>query len=176
MTDPLPFAIKPLTETVPDADIDGLAALLIDAVDSGASVSFMRGLTTEDARAFWRGNTASRAPRAVTLVARDDEGIAGTVQLQPAWAPNQPHRAEIAKLIVHRRARRRGLGEALMHDIERYAHEAGFTLLTLDTTPGNNAERLYHRLGWTVAGIIPGYALDPDGNLSDTVVFWKRPG
>jgi GNAT superfamily N-acetyltransferase len=117
---------------------------------------------------------ASLADRAVLLVARDDEGLAGTVQLQPAWAPNQPHRADVAKLIVHRRARRQGLGRALMIALERAAVEAGFTLLVLDTCKGYDAERLYASTGWVRVGEIPGFALNPDGSLCDTVFFYKR--
>jgi ribosomal protein S18 acetylase RimI-like enzyme len=96
------------------------------------------------------------------------------VQLHPARPPNQPHRAEIAKLLVHRRARRQGMGEALMRRIENEASARGFTLLTLDTVRGEAGERLYHRLGWTEVGIIPDYALYPDGTPCDTVVFYKR--
>jgi GNAT superfamily N-acetyltransferase len=107
-------------------------------------------------------------------VARDDRGIVGTVQLQPAWAPNQPHRADIAKLIVHRRARRRGVGRALIAEIEARAQAANFTLLTLDTVRGEGAEYLYADAGWQRVGVIPDYALDPDGRLCDTVIFYKK--
>lgn len=156
------------------SDIDDLARLLVDAVDSGAGVSFMRGLTEADARAWWYDTLESADPRAVFLVARDDRGIAGTVQLQPAWAPNQRHRADMAKLIVHRRARGRGIGRALVAAAEARARDAGFTLLTLDTVRGDAAERLYSAAGWHRVGVIPGYALSPDGARCDTVVFYKE--
>lgn len=156
-------------------DASGLALLLIDAVESGAAVSFMLPLTRERAEEWWRGAIASARPGAVFLVARDDEGIAGTVQLHPAWAPNQPHRADVAKLLVHRRARGRGLGARLMAAVEKAADEAGLLLLTLDAKRGGDAERLYRRLGWVCAGVIPDYALDPDGaGMHDTVIFYKR--
>lgn len=160
----------------PDAaadDVRGLSRLLLDAIDSGAGVSFMRGLSEREAEDWWRSVLAT-ADRAIVLVARDEAGIAGTVQLQPAWAPNQPHRADVAKLIVHRRSRGRGLAAALMHALERAAAEAGFTLLLLDTCKGSTAERLYRSLGWTAAGEVPGFALNPDGSLCDTVFFYKQ--
>src|SRR5690606_29001677 len=103
-----------------------------------------------------------------------------TVQLQPAWAPNQPHRGEVCKLIVHERHRKSGIGERLMAAVEDHARARGFTLLTLDARRGEAAERLYRRLGWTCVGVIPDFAVDPDGrNLHDTVVFYRqlaRPG
>jgi ribosomal protein S18 acetylase RimI-like enzyme len=128
----------------------------------------------DEARSWWKKAVESASPKAVFLVARDAQGIAGTVQLHPARPPNQPHRADIAKLLVHRRARRQGMGEALMRRIENEASARGFTLLTLDTVRGEAGERLYHRLGWTEVGIIPDYALYPDGTPCDTVVFYKR--
>src|SRR5262249_27284352 len=104
-------------------------------------------------------------------------GIAGAVQLHPAWAPNQPHRADVAKLLVHRRCRRSGLGTRLVQGIEDAARTAGFSLLTLDAKPGAPAEHLYRRMGWTLVGTIPGFALDPDGKaLHDDVIFYKRLG
>lgn len=158
-----------------DADIRDLARLLVDAVESGAAVSFLAPLPLERAEAWWRRTLSASDPRAIFLVARDTEGIAGTVQLHPAWAPNQPHRAEIAKLLVHRRTRRAGLGTQLMRTVEDAARAAGFTLLTLDAKRGEAAERLYRRLGWTHAGTIPRYALDTDGRTPhDAVIFYKE--
>jgi len=122
------------------ADLDELARLLVDAVESGASVSFMSPLATSDAREWWRTTLERAHPRAVVLVARDDRGIVGSVSLHPAWAPNQPHRAEITKLLVHRRARRQGIGRALMTEIEARGRAAGFTLL-LKRTHGRVAEQ-----------------------------------
>src|SRR5262245_23144674 len=95
-------------------DLDQLAQLLVDAVDSGASVSFMNPFSVIEAREWWRRTLDQASPRSIVLVARDDRGIAGSVSLNPAWPPNQPHRADIAKLLVHRRARRQGIGRALM--------------------------------------------------------------
>lgn len=175
MSAPVPAQIERLQAPVSDTDIRDLAALLRDAVDSGAAVSFLAPLAQERAEEWWRGILASADPRSVILVARDGEGIAGSVQLHPAWAPNQPHRADIAKLLVHRRARRAGLGARLMREIEAAARATGFTLLTLDAKRGGAAEQLYRREGWTVVGTIPRYAVDPDGAaLHDTVVFYKE--
>ena len=158
-----------------DADIRALALLLVDAVESGAAVSFLAPLPIDAAESWWRRTIAAAHSRAIFLVARDDEGIAGSVQLHPAWAPNQPHRAEIAKLLVHRRCRRGGLGTALMQAIEDAAARNGFQLLTLDAKRGEAAEHLYRRMGWTLAGTIPRFALDPDGRTPhDAVIFYKE--
>jgi acetyltransferase len=166
--------IERLTLPADDADIHGLAELLVDTVESGSAVSFLSPLTVETAEAWWRRTIAASDARAIFLVARDDVGIVGTVQLHPAWAPNQPHRAEIVKLIAHRRARGAGLGSELMRRIEDEARRAGFRLLTLDTKRGAAAEHLYRRLGWTAAGTIPRYAYDPDGHTPhDAVIFYK---
>lgn len=167
--------IERLVPPVEEADVRDLGALLVDAVESGAAVSFVLPLTADSAEEWWRKTFAAALPRSVFLVARDGEGIAGTVQIHPAWAPNQPHRGDLAKLLVHRRCRGRGLGERLMAAAEEAAREERFTLLTLDAKRGGAAERLYRRLGWTVVGTIPDYAVDPDGAaLLDTVVFYKR--
>jgi GNAT superfamily N-acetyltransferase len=165
--------IEPLSSPVSENDIHGLALLLLDAVDSGASVSFLAPLTLDFAKDWWRDTISKTDARAIFLVARDQDGIAGTVQLHPAWAPNQRHRADIAKLLIHRRARRQGLGGKLMREMEIRARSAGFTLLTLDTKRGDAAESLYRRAGWVEVGVIPGYAQDPDGTPCDTVVFYK---
>ena len=161
-------------DTVSEDVVRQLAALLVDAIDSGASISFMAGLRLEDAATWWRKTLSTLPPRGVVLVARDDEGIAGTVQLQPAWAPNQPHRGDVAKLIVHRRARGRGVARALMAELERHARERRFTLLLLDTCKASPAERLYTSLGWIRVGEVPYYALNPDGTPCDTVFFYKQ--
>ena len=128
--------IERLILPVSDCDLRDLARLLVDAVDSGAAVSFLAPLTLERAEDWWRKTTSASPSGAISLVARDAEGIVGTVQLHPAWAPNQPHRAEIAKLLVHRRSRRTGLGTQLMKTIEDAARRAGFSLLTLDAKRG----------------------------------------
>lgn len=167
--------IERLAQPVSDADIRALAQLLVDAVASGAAVSFLATLTVEQAMEWWRAAISGARAGAIFLVARNGDGIIGTVQLQPAWAPNQPHRADIAKLLVHREHRRSGLGTRLMQTIEKEAHRAGFGLLTLDAKGGGAAEQLYRRLGWTVVGSIPDYAFDPDGTTPhDTVIFYKR--
>jgi len=167
--------IERIVPPASDADLRELAELLADAVAGGAAVSFMAPLTLERAEEWWRTTISTAASGAIFLVARDAEGIAGTVQLHPAWAPNQPHRADIAKLVVHRRSRRTGLGTRLMEAIEAEARRAGFSLLTLDTRQGDAAEHLYRRLGWTEVGAIPRYALDPDGaQRHGTVIFFKQ--
>jgi ribosomal protein S18 acetylase RimI-like enzyme len=158
------------------ADVDGLADVLIDCVEGGASVGFMQPLGRERAVAFWRrvaGDVAS-AER-VLLVARDAEGLCGTVQLVLPTLENQPHRADLSKLLVHRRARRRGLGAALMRAAEDAARACGRTLLVLDTA-SDDAERLYQRLAWRRVGVIPGYALLPGGGLCDTTVYYRDLG
>ncbi len=154
-------------------DLDDLARLLVDAVEGGAAASFLAPLPLDTARHWWRG-VFDRTPGPLVLVARDERGIVGTVQMQPAWAPNQPHRGDIAKLLVDRGARRGGLGTRLMEAIERVSAEQGITLLTLDTRRGDTAERLYRRRAWTEAGCIPGFALDNDGTPHDAVIFYKR--
>jgi GNAT superfamily N-acetyltransferase len=167
--------IERLLPPIGEADLRDLAWILTDAVDSGAAVSFLAPLTVERAEAWWRETVSESHPRAVFLVARDADGIVATVQLHPAWAPNQPHRGEIAKLLVHRRSRRAGLATRLMQEIEEAARRAGLTLLTLDAKRGGAAEQLYRRLGWTPVGTIPGFALDTDGiTPHDAVIFYKE--
>jgi acetyltransferase len=169
-----PSMIERLIPPVPDRDLRALGELLVDAVDSGAAVSFLAPLTLDRAEAWWRRTIAASHTNAIFLVARDALGIVGTVQLHPAWAPNQPHRADVAKLIVHSRARRAGLGRRLMQSIENAARQSGFTLLTLDAKQGGAAEQLYRDIGWTVVGTIPRYAVDTDGKTPHgTVVFYK---
>ncbi len=173
--------IERLEPPVAESDLRSLALLLVEAVESGAAVSFVAPLSLEAAVEWWRTAVAGADPRAVFLVARDEEGITGTVQLHPAWAPNQPHRAEIVKLLVHHRSQRAGIGTQLMHAVEDAACSGGFSLLTLDAKRGAPAESLYRRLGWTPVGTIPRYAIDPDGTPHDAVFFYKeldgsRPG
>jgi len=160
-----------------DRDITALADLLIDAVDSGAAVSFLAPLSRDAALSWWRRTVESAPERACILVARDDQRIVGSVQLLPAWAPNQPHRAEIAKLLVRRDYRGKGFGTRLMQSAESKAIETGFELLTLDAKRGGPADRLYRSLGWVVVGVIPNFAVDPDGATPhDAVIFYKRIG
>lgn len=156
---------------------EGLAEVLLDVVEGGASVGFMSPLSREKAIAFWQNalESAERGER-ILLVAKDTElgQIIGTVQVVLSMPENQPHRADIAKMQVHRSARRRGLGAALMRAAEDAAREAGKTLLVLDTVTGSDAERLYTRLGWQRCGVIPDYALWPNGGLCSTTVFYRQ--
>jgi len=160
--------------TLDDAPIDGLADVLIDCVDGGASVSFMHPLSRDRAVAFWRrvAQGAAVGERAL-LVAEDARGVCGTVQLVLEQPENQPHRAELSKMLVHRRARRHGLGAALMRAAEDTARACGKTLLVLDTASAD-AERLYERMGWERVGVIPGYALLPHGGLCGTTVYYRN--
>ena len=168
--------IRRLT-TVNDNDLQALADLLIDCVDGGASVSFMHPLSLQKALAFWRGvaDDVARGERAL-LVADDDSGIVGTVQLVLAQAENQPHRADLAKMLVHRRARRQGLGQALLQAAEQLGRDCGKSLLVLDTVTGSDGERLYARVGWQKSGTIPNYALWPRGGLCATTYFYRHLG
>jgi len=157
-----------------DAQIDELATVLIDCVEGGASVSFMHPLSRERALAFWRRVAQGvAADERALIVAEDARGLCGTVQLVLDQPENQPHRAELSKMLVHRRARRRGLGAALMRAAEAAARDCGKTLLVLDTA-NDEAERLYERLGWTRVGVIPDYALLPHGGLCGTTVYYRN--
>jgi GNAT superfamily N-acetyltransferase len=154
--------------------LDALAAVLHDCVDGGASVSYMAPFSHEQARGAFEGFAAEvEQDRRVLLAAFADGDLVGTVQVILALPPNQPHRAEIAKLLVHRSARGRGIARLLMERAEAEARAEGKTLLVLDAVTGGDAARLYDRLGWTTVGVIPGYALYPDGRPCDTTVFWK---
>jgi GNAT superfamily N-acetyltransferase len=158
--------------TVSDAQVQALAELLIDCVEGGASVSFMLPITRERALAFWRkaADGVARGER-VLLVAEDDEGLLGTVQVVLDQPENQPHRAEVAKMLVFRRARRRGIGALLMQAAEDAARAHRKTLLVLDTSSAE-AERLYARMGWQRVGVIPGFALLPEGEPCSTTFFY----
>lgn len=160
-------------DTVDETRLQALADVLIDCVEGGASVSFMLPLTRAKALAFWRKVAAgvARGER-VLLVAEDAQGIVGTVQVILDQPENQPHRADVAKMLVHRRARRRGAGAALMHAAEGAARTAGKTLLVLDTADAT-AARLYARLGWQAVGTIPRYALLPQGGECATTYFYR---
>jgi len=155
------------------AAVPALAEVLSACVESGAGVSFMQPFPPEAAARFWQGLVPRVAEGCiVVLAAYDGERLNGTVQLQLVQMPNQPHRAEVAKLLVHPAARRPGVAEALMRRLEAEALARDRRLLTLDTA-GEEADRLYRRLGYTAVGIIPGYALWPTGSYSDTTVFYK---
>ena len=161
-------------DAVDERQIEALADVLIDCVEGGASVGFMLPLTRDRALAFWRrvAEGVARRERAL-LVAEDGQGICGTVQLILDLPENQPHRADLAKMQVHRRVRRQGLGAALMRAAEAMAVECGRTLLVLDAVTGGDAERLYGHLGWQRVGVIPRYALMPDGALCSTTYLYR---
>jgi GNAT superfamily N-acetyltransferase len=159
--------------TVTEAHVRGLAEVLIDCVDGGASVSFMHPLPLAKAHDFWRrvAEGVAQGKRAL-LVAEDAAGLVGTVQLILDQPENQPHRADLSKMLVHRRARRRGLGSALLQAAENLARDCGKSLLVLDTASGD-AERLYAALGWQRCGVIPDYALLPHGGFCATTYFYR---
>jgi ribosomal protein S18 acetylase RimI-like enzyme len=159
----------------PEPHLAALAAILADAVAGGASVSFMAPFGEADARAFWQRLVPLVASGETLLLGGFVDGrLLGTVQLALATPPNQPHRGEIRKLLVHRAARRRGLASALMRAAEAEAARRCRTLLTLDTVAGSPAERLYVALGYAVVGVIPDYALWPDGPFCDAAILYKR--
>jgi GNAT superfamily N-acetyltransferase len=161
---------------VTDAEIEELAGVLLDCVEGGASVSFMHPLGLDRAIAFWQRVAADvRDGKRALLVARDEQGICGTVQLVLEQPENQPHRADVAKMLVHRRARRRGLAAALIAAVDDAARASRKTLLVLDTITGSDASRVYERAGWTHVGVIPDYALMPRGGLAGTAVFGPNP-
>jgi GNAT superfamily N-acetyltransferase len=164
-----------LEAPVAEGALDELADVLVDCVEGGASVNFMSPFSQGQALAFFRKVAGSVASGdTVLLAARRDGQIVGTVQLGLDTPPNQPHRADIKKMLVHRSARGRGIGAALMAEVEEEARRRGRWLLVLDTVPGENGHRLYLRAGWTQTGLVPDYALYPDGRLCDTAIMWKR--
>ena len=166
--------IRRLTPAEVREHLDALASVLEDCVAGGASVSYMAPFSHEDACGAFEGFVAdAEQGRRVILAAFADGALVGTVQVILAVPPNQPHRGEIAKLLVHRSARKRGIAQLLMAGAEAEARVEGKTLLVLDTVTGDAAERLYERLGWQIVGVIPGYALYPDGRPCDTTVFYK---
>jgi ribosomal protein S18 acetylase RimI-like enzyme len=169
------IAVRRLSPPEVIAAVDPLAEVLFDCVDGGASVSFMAPFTREDARAWFLGVVPElEAGTRALLAAYDGDALVGTVQFVHAWPPNQPHRADITKLLVHREARGRGAGRLLMEAAEAAARADGKTLLVLDTVTGSSAYRLYKSLAWTEVGEIPDFALYPDGRLCATTVFYKR--
>lgn len=151
-----------------------LTEVLLDCVEGGASVSFMLPMARATALAFWEKvlEAVARGERTL-LVAEDDRGIVGTVQLITDMPENQPHRADVAKLLVHRRARGAGIGRRLMEAVEDAARAQGRRVLVLDTA-SSNAERLYERLGWQRVGVVPDYAYLPDGALCATAFYYKH--
>ncbi|MBC8028455.1 MAG: GNAT family N-acetyltransferase [Steroidobacteraceae bacterium] len=167
-----PICVRRL-ESLSANDLEGLIDVLIDCVDGGASVNFMHPMTREKAETFWRkvAEGLARGDRAL-IVAEDSSGIVGTAQAVWASPENQPHRADIAKMLVHRRARKAGVGAAVLAAAEDAARAAGRTLLVLDTA-SPEAERLYERGGWQRVGAVPKYALLPDGPFIASVFFYK---
>jgi len=152
-----------------------LADVLIDCVEGGASVSFMLPLTRERALGFWRRVADDvAAGRRALLVAEDARGVCGTVQLILDLSENQPHRADLAKMLVSRRMRRRGLGAALLNGAERMARECGRTLLVLDAVTDGDAARMYARHGWVRVGDVPKFALYPDGGYCSTTYYYRN--
>lgn len=169
------IVVRRLDAEATRAAVDDLADVLVDCVDGGASVSFMAPFTHADAVEFFAGllPEIERGER-VLLAAHDGAALVGTVQMLHARPPNQPHRGDIAKLLVHRRARGRGVGRLLMEHAEQAARAEGKTVLVLDTVTDSAAYHLYERLGWVKVGPVPDYALYPDGRFCETTFFWKR--
>lgn len=159
------------------AHVSDLARVLVDCVEGGASASFMLPFTQADGEVFYAKVAAGvKAGERILLAAFIDGLLVGTVQIVTAVPNNQPHRADVAKLLVIRSARGRGVARKLMEAVEDAASAAGKTLLVLDTVTGGDAERLYERLHWVKVGIIPDYALFPDGRPTATTIFWKSLG
>lgn len=156
--------------------VDALAEVLIDCVQGGASVSFMWPLSREKAQAFWWdvAQGVASAERVLLVAQQADGGIVGTAQLVLGLPENQPHRADVAKVLVHRRARRQGIAQRLMAAIDDEARREGRSVLVLDTVTGGDAERLYARSGWQRVGEVPRYALMPDGAWCGTTFFHKQ--
>jgi GNAT superfamily N-acetyltransferase len=171
-----PFTVRVVTAEEARARTAELSAILVDCVEDGASVSFMAPLAREKADAFWRHVAEGVAAGDRLLLVAEDRAsgeIVGTVQVVLGLPENQPHRGEVAKMLVRRSARRQGLGGGLMRAAAEAARAAGRTLLVLDTVTGSDAERLYLRLGWTRVGVVPGYALMPDGRPCDATFFYR---
>jgi GNAT superfamily N-acetyltransferase len=167
--------IRALDPAADAALLPGLAAIMVEAVAGGASIGFMAGFSQAESLAWWQGRLAAAAQGEVLIViALDDGGVAGTVSLVHAAMPNQPHRADIAKMMVAKRTRGRGIGAALLTAVEALAVAQGRTTLVLETISGSAAARLYERAGWEKVGDIPAYALMPDGEMAPTTLYTKR--
>ena len=169
------LAVARLDAAGVDARIDALVDLLCDAVDGGASVSFLPPMDRAKAIGFWRAarDAVARGTRAL-LVAEDGARLVGSVQVEFVQTPNQAHRVDIMKLLVLRGARRRGIGRLLMARAEAETRKAGRTLLVLDTRTGDSGEQLYRSMGWRLCGTIPRYARNGDGGLDATTIYWKE--
>lgn len=157
--------------------VQQLADILVDCVGGGASVSFMQPFARHRAVAYWNSVAESvHMEERALLVAEDEQGLCGTVQLLLSLPENQPHRADVAKMLVHRRARKQGVATALMQQIEKTAHENLRTLLVLDTVTNSDAARLYEKLGWVKVGDIPNFALYPQGGYCSTTYYYRDLG
>ena len=167
--------VRILSVAEAEAYREALVDLLVDAVDSGASVNFVQPMTREKSESWWSGALASHARgERIIFVAEEAGRVLGSVQLMFPGQENQAHRADIGKLLVHTNARRQGLGAALMQAAETEAKRLGRTLLVLDTEAGSSGDRLYQRLGWTRFGVVPGYAMMADGSrTADCAFFYK---
>jgi GNAT superfamily N-acetyltransferase len=166
--------VRRLTPGEALAQLDALAAVLADCVDGGASVGYMAPFSQADARAAFEAFVGdAEEGRRIIFAAFVGGELIGTAQLVVGVPPNQPHRADVARVLVHRSARRRGIAQRLMEQLEQEARTEGKTLLVLDAVTRGDAARLYDRLGWNTVGVIPNYALFPDGRFCDTTVFWK---
>jgi GNAT superfamily N-acetyltransferase len=166
--------VRRLSATEASEQLDALAGVLADCVAGGASVGYLDPFSHADARAVYDDYLRdAEQGRRIILGAFLDGNLVGTAQLVLAVPPNQPHRAEVARVLVHRSARRRGIAQRLMEQLEQEARAEGKTLLVLDAVTGGDAARLYDHLGWNTVGVIPDYALYPDGRFCDTTVFWK---
>ncbi|EOV8837917.1 GNAT family N-acetyltransferase [Cronobacter dublinensis] len=172
----LPYSVRRLSAAEIPSYLDSLCDVLMNCVEGGASVSFMLPFSPEKARAFWLNvaQSAARDERVVIVALEEGGGVVGTVQLVLSQPENQPHRADVAKLLVHTRARRAGVAQALMETLEHEARKAGKTVLVLDTATGSDAERFYSRNQWQRVGEIPHYALMPDGATCSTTYFFKH--
>jgi GNAT superfamily N-acetyltransferase len=174
MTTPDAVELRRLAAGEARAHLEGLAAVLRDCVEGGASVGYMAPFSDEDARAAFDGFVSeAELGRRLIVAAFDDGEVVGTVQVVLALMPNQPHRGEIVKLLVRRSARRRGIAHRLMELAEAEALAEGKTLLVLDAVTGDPAERLYEGMGWNRVGVVPGFALYPDGRPCSTTYLWK---
>jgi GNAT superfamily N-acetyltransferase len=173
---PRPVAtVRALDAGEVSARLPELVGILVDCVTSGASVGFMNPFGAEEAEAWWRGVTDEVAAGRTILLAAEIAGeLVGTAQLIPCTKPNQPHRADVAKVLVHGKSRRRGVGSALMATLEAEARRRDLLVLTLDTVTGSSGDGLYSHAGWTRVGEIPDYALWPDGGFCATTMFYKR--
>jgi GNAT superfamily N-acetyltransferase len=171
---PMSCAIRRLHPSEAKSRINELADILLDCVAGGASVSFMANMTRGEALSFWEKIACGVSDGSrILLVAEENGRFIGTVQVVASGIPNQPHRSDLSKMLVHRQGRSKGIGAALLIAAENHSRDAGWWLMVLDTVTDSDGERLYRRGGWTPVGAIPNYALWPDGSLCPTTYFYK---